>query len=200
MPRTRAFRDNPQPELVHASRPVQSASDKQVDFILSLLDQKDLRAGGKIQGTDEEYNAARDLLKAGVPNLSKKAASDWIGHLLEMPNLVQPKKATKSKVSDGRYALEDIEGIVHFYRVRTPDEGKWAGYTFVDIQASDDFHPIKDRTRRNSIMDEIAKDPKAAMLRYGQELGSCGHCGRTLTDETSRELGIGPVCRNKLGW
>ena len=46
----------------------------------------------------------------------------------------------------------------------------------------------------------VAADPKAAMLRYGQELGECGHCYRTLTNDESRMLGIGPRCRNKKGW
>lgn len=34
---------------------------------------------------------------------------------------------------------------------------------------------------------------------YGQELGHCGRCGRTLTNEASRYLGIGPECATK-GW
>ncbi len=29
---------------------------------------------------------------------------------------------------------------------------------------------------------------------YGQELGHCGRCGRTLTNDASRALGIGPEC------
>lgn len=39
--------------------------------------------------------------------------------------------------------------------------------------------------------------PYEAMLRYGRELGECGHCGRHLTNDESRALGIGPVCRTK---
>jgi len=31
--------------------------------------------------------------------------------------------------------------------------------------------------------------------RYGRLIGDCCRCGRQLTDETSRALGIGPVCR-----
>ena len=30
--------------------------------------------------------------------------------------------------------------------------------------------------------------------------GSCGHCGRTLTNEESRARGIGPICAGKMGW
>jgi hypothetical protein len=46
----------------------------------------------------------------------------------------------------------------------------------------------------------VDADPKVAMLRYGQELGQCGHCYRTLTNDESRAVGIGPVCRAKKGW
>lgn len=35
-------------------------------------------------------------------------------------------------------------------------------------------------------------DDAAAL--YGQKLGHCGRCGRTLTDEESRARGIGPTC------
>lgn len=35
----------------------------------------------------------------------------------------------------------------------------------------------------------------AARERYGREIGRCGICNRTLTDEESRRIGIGPVCR-----
>jgi len=33
-----------------------------------------------------------------------------------------------------------------------------------------------------------------------QHEGRCCRCGRTLTDPTSIELGIGPECRSKSGW
>jgi hypothetical protein len=88
---------------------------------------------------------------------------------------------------------------VKFYRVDRPTEGRWAGRTFVKVQASDDLHPVRGTAAR-AVLEAIAVDPKAAMLRYGLELGHCGKCGRTLTDEDSRAAGIGPVCASKLGW
>jgi hypothetical protein len=36
---------------------------------------------------------------------------------------------------------------------------------------------------------------EAARMTFAQELGRCYNCGKTLTDDTSRELGIGPKCR-----
>lgn len=103
---------------------------------------------------------------------------------------------------EGRYAIrvkqDGGEKITKFYRVDRPTEGKWKGFVFVKVQASDDLWPIKNKAEREKILDKIAKDPRRAMLRYGQELGKCGHCGRTLTDEESRAYGIGPICRAKV--
>ena len=104
----------------------------------------------------------------------------------------------KVEVASGHYALT-VEGVVKFYRVNTPTEGKWAGYTFVDAQASDDYHKVG-REASARILAEIAVDPQAAMKLYGHSLGKCGHCNRTLTDETSRANGIGPICARKMGW
>ena len=58
--------------------------------------------------------------------------------------------------------------------------------------------PVRNRQFRQTVLQAISADPDA-LARYGQELGECGVCGRELTDEQSRAIGIGPVCREKLG-
>lgn len=100
-------------------------------------------------------------------------------------------------IPSGHYALR-VEGVVKFYKVNSPTEGKWAGYTFVDAQASDEFFPIKNRETKAEILKAISADVKAALVLYGHSLGVCGVCRRTLTDETSRAAGIGPICANRL--
>jgi hypothetical protein len=104
------------------------------------------------------------------------------------------------KIPAGRYAVETNAGHLAFYKVDTPTEGRWAGYTFVTQQTGDTETPIKARNMREGILAQIAVDVQGAMERYGREIGSCGHCGRTLTNEESRERGIGPVCADKMGW
>lgn len=52
------------------------------------------------------------------------------------------------------------------------------------------------------VQDELAAivaDPAAAILAYSELVGACGICNRPLEAETSVEVGIGPVCRKKLG-
>ena len=42
-----------------------------------------------------------------------------------------------------------------------------------------------------------AEERSSAKELFGREVGACGCCGKSLTDETSRALGIGPVCNGK---
>lgn len=86
---------------------------------------------------------------------------------------------------------------IRFFRVDTPLKGTWRGAVFLKEQAGDEFHKVKGVAREETIINVILKDPRAALARYGLELGSCGICGRTLTDEESRRRGIGPICADK---
>lgn len=99
-------------------------------------------------------------------------------------------------VPAARYAIGPADDT-RFYRVDRPTEGRWAGFVFVKVQAGDDLHPIKNPTEHNRVLAEIGRDVEGALLRYGREIGACGHCGRTLTNPESRDAGIGPVCRAK---
>ena len=45
----------------------------------------------------------------------------------------------------------------------------------------------------------VAKDPRGEAIKHGKMTGACSCCGRTLTDATSVEMGIGPICAEKWG-
>ncbi len=197
----------------------------QKKFINDLLNDRDLSASEKVDTSGEGYESAIETIRAQVDSLTKRQASQWIEALLKFPKKpVQRAETTRDIVAEanpfrqgasysiasnrncplpdvpaGRYAVEH-EGVLKFYRVDKPTEGRWAGFTFLKVQASDELHPIKNFDYKRTILTEIAIDPKAASERYGQELGHCGICGRTLTDEESRAIGIGPVCRSNSDW
>lgn len=42
-----------------------------------------------------------------------------------------------------------------------------------------------------------ASDPAAAAIAYGRREGACSLCGRKLTNHTSIDIGIGPICYEK---
>jgi hypothetical protein len=117
----------------------------------------------------------------------------------DQPRIPSPRIERPADVPAGRYAIERI-GQIEFYRVDRPDEGRWRGYTFVTRQAGDNEFAVRNRQSREDVLTVIGRDPRAAMLRYGQEIGACGHCGRTLTNPESRAAGIGPICSRKMGF
>lgn len=46
----------------------------------------------------------------------------------------------------------------------------------------------------------VAANPAEAARAYGLSTGTCGLCGRELTDPISVKHGVGPVCANKWGF
>lgn len=63
------------------------------------------------------------------------------------------------------------------------------------------FHPNGNCApdKRAKVVAAIA-DPHAAAIAYGQRTGACAVCGRPLVVTASVDLGIGPVCKEKMGW
>ena len=125
-------------------------------------------------------------------------ASEWISKMIaKVSELKAQHLGTSPEVTvtvpDGRYAVEE-DGVLRFFKVKN---GRRAGFVFLDIQASDDWHAIRNVARIRAIVALIAQDTEEASLRYGRELGVCGDCGRTLTDESSRARGRGPICDAK---
>lgn len=106
------------------------------------------------------------------------------------------KRRASAALPAGHYALRGADGV-EFYKVDRPTRGKWAGRTFVTRIAGDAEYPVKGE-RGRTVERLIAADPLAASALYGQELGVCGVCSRTLTNEESRAYGIGPQCRGKF--
>jgi len=98
-------------------------------------------------------------------------------------------------IPEGRYAIdwasEDGPERIDFYQL-------FGGKLYA--QASDELHPIIETAHMAKVLDAIKADPRGASLLYGIKLGACGVCGRTLTNQESRDLGIGPVCRQRMGW
>lgn len=187
-PKVEAEVKAPKAEVKPSTRP---ATDKQVACVRKLIAQKlpDMPAEKQQEWVAK---AAADA----------KKASTLISGLIDMeaPKTAPKPQAATVTVPEGRYALR-TEGVVKFYKVEHGKAGsKWEGRTFLKIQASDDLFPVKNRAERERILGTIAADPAAASKLYGQEIGRCGVCHLTLTDEDSRKKGIGPICAEKTGW
>ncbi len=117
-------------------------------------------------------------------------------------NLYQQLKALSAKVEEGPYAIRNgpkATNDISFYQVDKPTTGQWAGRTFVNRRLSDDTQRLS-LDEQVRVLAILAADPQGASLLYGQTIGECPECGRSLTNETSRERGIGPKCARKRGY
>jgi hypothetical protein len=158
------------------------------------------RNGGKEVAS--QSTGRRDPFAAAIREavVARNHAVQASNHAAAQENPWKVVRALENVTPAGRYAITE-DGVTKFYIVQKGKDGTpYAGRTFVKVQASDDLYRIKTPQRLSKVLSAINEDQKAAMLRYGLELGSCGHCGRTLTDAESRAKGIGPVCAGKLGW
>ena len=181
-----------------------AASEKQVAFIDSLINERELDA------------ITVSSFRSSLPTLTKKQASGMIDLLLRLPqrstkvpgatkSLLQEalSKAPKSKyavpVDELDISLEDtpLTGDLLFLEIREYMgnlymrrlTGSVGGFTRHKVPSQDSM----------VIMDIIAKDPYKYAKIFGQHYSCCGSCGAELTDPVSRDLQLGPECRKKFG-
>lgn len=133
----------------------------------------------------EEREGVREFIDSGAVSSEGKRIGKWVVWHREG----ECPSSNMFPFPDGRYAVDNAEGLLRFYLCR---EGK------VFVMASNTEHRIPDNAAK-TIIEKIAIDPELASRTYGREIGDCGRCGRTLTNEVSRAAGIGPICASK-GW
>lgn len=116
----------------------------------------------------------------------------------------------QERLPEGLYATPSLTGNndLDFWRVKW---GRNPGITFVNRVVGGQQDKIIPRDSKARIKTErvprvTQQEAEKAIRAYGiekshelagKELKFCRECGVHLTDETSRELGIGPVCRSK---
>lgn len=101
-------------------------------------------------------------------------------------------------VPAGHYATPSRTGNndLDFWRVDRPTEGRWAGRVFVKrMIGGHPATPVRGSEAHAALAAIADYGIDRAATLYGVEIGRCYVCNRTLTDETSRVLGIGPDCR-----
>src|SRR4051794_13446050 len=179
----------------------------QLNFILSLLDERDLRQSDKVvAATDEEYAAAIIGMKASASELTKRAASAWIDRLLTFPHLPRERNVqrgsgsgvipSESDMPTGRYAIENEDGELRFYRFWRGTKNPGFVKLYVEHGPTDSEVPFRSAL---SIIAKIAEaGPFDCARRYGAEIGCCSRCGLRLTNRVSRLLAIGPICGGRF--
>lgn len=191
------------------------ATEKQIQFLTDLMAKKDLfkspRYFDAVNAMDAEELAAHNARIVKMAKEDRTRCSGMIDALLKLPDREGAKlqrRGYNNNVPAGRYAVEGSDGTTDFYKVDKPEEGRWAGYTFVKLLIASGGHGVESlseqRVRGDAAQTILRRIEEAgvreSMEAFGKAIGSCGHCGRVLTNEESRAFGIGPVCAAKMGW
>lgn len=111
---------------------------------------------------------------------------------------VGPSARDFKAIVQGYYATKSATGNndLDFWFVRVPEDGKWQGMRFVSrVLGGRGTQRIRNGEQMAALRAILEAGTEAAGMLFAQELGRCRKCGRDLTDDTSRQLGIGPVCR-----
>lgn len=114
-----------------------------------------------------------------------------IGYLTEgtNPTVKIPRGSYAINTADEEARINDLT----FFKLWIGERGGWKLY----VLASDSEYPAANPV---AALMKIAANPAEAAANYGLHIGKCGICGRTLTNDESRERGIGPICAGKWGW
>jgi hypothetical protein len=153
---------------------------------------------GKCKGRDKDLAHVKTCYGAGQPVKRYLPVRDERAVANVLMQETMGRRQSLPDVPAGHYAVPSLTGNndLDFFRVDRPTEGKWAGRTFVNrVIGGRPSVAVPGVTARQAL--EAIRDagPEEAKKKYGQEIGRCGECNRHLTDELSRSLGIGPVCR-----
>ena len=132
------------------------------------------------------------------PNPARGAWAEWRALAAELVEFGGPTGA--------RFAVDTEDGstntVAFWWIVR--HEGHDGMVKYFIRQVIGGQGPVRVRMSPEAMITIARKikeaGPRDAMLRFGREIGSCGHCGRVLTNDESRRAGIGPVCLKKKGW
>lgn len=109
-------------------------------------------------------------------------------------------------VEDGFYALESTgTNDLVFYAIKTNKgyyneslKGQRTIYLVVGGHADERLRGEREVNALKRIASLSADERIQAQALYGQEIGRCGRCGRSLTDEFTRKQGFGNDCARML--
>jgi len=182
------------PNPARADRP----TEKQIAFANKLLGQL-----GLPERTEAEW-AANGQTRRSISEL----INDLLIDVKALPNNTSQSRGHQLQAADypdvtaGFYAVPSLTGNndLDFFTVQVPAEGTWKGCLFVKrVLGGHDPERVQQATAKAwlAVLMEHPSYPTSAKQLFGQEMGRCGECGRSLTDETSRARGIGPDCAAK---
>lgn len=171
---------------------------------------------GRVVGTDLPYDKVSEI----ITKLKGHLAAPAVQTAVQAPTPTIPDNTTPAPRStyqadmetlpEGRYALPVLtddgtpDGDKHrYFKVKI---GKRSGRKYL-VEGHGGGHDdlvwgdlVKFEHGAGTIARRLVEDPHTFIVLFGTKTSHCGDCGRSLSNEESRRVGIGPWCRGKDVW
>jgi hypothetical protein len=163
-----------------------SASPAQVRYLRDLM----ARRGEWLKANDTPETQIENLRKAwrAAPTFNADYASSLIGALLELPSTASSSFRSAERLVPGVYICKG-----NVYRVYTARSGgQMLAAQITETGPAYQGLAVHFGFRLGDRVTDLAE-----LARYGRQFGYCCECGRLLTDPSSVQAGIGPICAGK---
>lgn len=187
VPRTR-----PRPQRSGQEADPQPASEKQVSYIHSLVDQRDIN-----QLNGFLYERVFDLTTGREKFVSKREASDLITALKELPKNEVTAEPSEEPPEGIHYFHPYEDESIEIFKVQVAHQGSGRLYAKKLNKETGKFE-YHGRKFPFHCLSEISLLTVEKAKEFGDLYGMCAKCGATLTNEESIERGIGPICAKGL--
>lgn len=158
---------------------------------------------------DASLNAATKFAAARAEQDAKRA--EEAARVAALPTLDVSHITTafnRAKEKGIKYPKMNLfSGLMKFNFSRAPDTGKNAGAVYVKDANGTYLGKVADGKFRKSYdcdsemeaeVIKVCSDPEQAAIAYGMRFGACAVCNRPLTNGESIDIGIGPICRERM--
>jgi len=161
-------------------------SEKQMSLAQALGREK-VRLEEHAALSEAEYHLA-------IAGMSRNQMGTFLTKMLKQPNAGMSKDELFERIPNGKYALRNEgDDDIRFYHV----SGVHRRVLWELTGAPGEFRQTR-IYRSEKILKRIGDDPVAAFALFGLTVGTCGRCGSPLTQQHTRERGIGDICYAKL--
>jgi len=171
-------------------------TDKQVEFAINIS--RELVDLGHY-GEGFTHADAEETIRVMAKTMDRKQFSEGIDRLIAVRNEV--RTAARAKTTEVDQDGESLEGMHkigdRIFKVQVAVHGSGNLYAKELVRDGDRWTFEYARGAMRSLS-ASSKMSLAEAKEFGALYGTCCVCGRTLTNETSIEEGIGPVCGGRF--
>jgi hypothetical protein len=168
------------------------ATQKQIDFIETLLTEM-----ANLGRRDDALDLFQTFTEQAENNAFTMAqASIAITELKEKLKKLRVTEVKWPAVPTGRFAYKksDDPDDIAFFHVVVKDNGFPLLWVYTPMEEI----PVQAVPQKKAILQKIADlGTLECELLFGQKIGICSRCGTELTNQKSRDYGMGPICRAK---